>query len=587
MGKFPKFHGIELASGAEIRNLVIENVAGVDEAAVISTAGLGKAWFSVADDKYKFTTAAGVISYATEQQLLDAIAAINSGSDATTVIQTELDNTQTGAGLASDGSYVAPVESNYLAATTSIKDALLTLDTELGDVQTELETTVSEAISTEVSAREAADADLDTRVVALETYTETLYLQSATDPVLDVAYTDKIKLGDEWLDTTDGTLYKRISDGESEYWYDIVGNISSSLISTEVLSKTTLDPQTVAGSVTFSSELTAAGDFRITGRLIQEGEALNIVGENVLFEDNKIYLNSNADPLIAPTEDAGWGVNRGNLGETDIVVWKEADKSTTVYTTSTIKGYYSLVDEAADQTGVIKAGTYNGVDTVVEEIGKITTFNEFQNEVTRLSIKDDANYARLVGLINTKVSDLTDADTALDTRITTLESSVSGNTGDLELLTTEVKTDLVSAVNEVDANVDALDTRVTTVEGQVNGNIGTLTELTTDVKTDLVSAINEVDSNIDALSTSFATSNATVELTKTMVYVSTVAATTHTIDVSSFATDMLDVSVWISEDGKWVNSIVAVTIDPVAETVTIDLTEALNVRATIRRSEIN
>jgi hypothetical protein len=71
-----------------------------------------------------------------------------------------------------------------------------------------------------------------------------------------------------------------------------------------------------------------------------------------------------------------------------------------------------------------------------------------------------------------------------------------------------------------------------------------------------------------------------------MVYVSTVAATTHTIDVSSFATDMLDVSVWISEDGKWVNSIVAVTIDPVAETVTIDLTEALNVRATIRRSEI-
>lgn len=586
MGKFPKFHGIELASGAEIRNLVIENIASADEADVISTAGLGKAWFSVADDKYKFTTAAGVISYATEQQLLDAISAINPGSDATTVIQTELDNTQTGAGLAADGSYVAPTTSTYLNDTTSIQNAVETLDTELDGVQTSLDAT-SVALATEVTARTDADTALDTRIIALETYTETLYLQSATDPILDEAYTNKIKLGDEWLDTTDGTLYKRISDGASEYWYDIVGNISSSLIIAEALSKTTLDPQTVAGPVTFSSELIAAGDFRITGRLIQEGEALNIVGENVLFEDNKIYLNSNADPLLAPSEDAGWGVNRGNLGETDIVVWKEADKSTTVYTTSTIKGYYSLVDEAGDGTGVIKAGTYNGVDTVVEEIGKITTFNEFQNEVTRLSIKDDANYARLVGLINTNVSDLIDADTALDTRITTLEGSVSGNTGDLTLLATEVKTDLVSAINEVDANVDALDTRVTAVTRQVNGNIGTLTELTTDVKTDLVSAINEVDSNIDALSTSLATSNATIELTKTMVYVSTVAATTHTIDVSGFATDMLDVSVWISEDGKWVNSIVAVTIDPVADTVTIDLTEALNIRATIRRSEIS
>ena len=97
----------------------------------------------------------------------------------------------------------------------------------------------------------------------------------------------------------------------------------------------------------------------------------------------------------------------------------------------------------------------------------------------------------------------------------------SNNIGDLSTLTTTAKSDLVSAVNEVNQNSGAsligdlsnlTTTEKSTVVGAINEvdyntdtnttSIGTLSSLTTTVKTDLVSAINEVDGNTDTNSTS-------------------------------------------------------------------------------------
>ena len=84
-----------------------------------------------------------------------------------------------------------------------------------------------------------------------------------------------------------------------------------------------------------------------------------------------------------------------------------------------------------------------------------------------------------------------DADAALSTRIDSLESSVGGATGDLALLTTDVKTDLVSAINEVDANVNS------EVAARIAAD-GDLATLTTTAKSSLVAAINEVDADLAA-----------------------------------------------------------------------------------------
>lgn len=60
-----------------------------------------------------------------EADLADEVAA---RTDADAALQTELDTTQTGAGLNPDGSYTAPEDTNYLSLATSLKDADVRLD---------------------------------------------------------------------------------------------------------------------------------------------------------------------------------------------------------------------------------------------------------------------------------------------------------------------------------------------------------------------------------------------------------------------------------------------------------------------------
>lgn len=93
--------------------------------------------------------------------------------------------------------------------------------------------------------------------------------------------------------------------------------------------------------------------------------------------------------------------------------------------------------------------------------------------------------------------EITNGDTGLQVR-TDLNDNFTelyNQDGTLSSLTTTVKTDLVSAINEVDANTDTNTT-----------NIGTLGSLTTTEKSTLVGAINEVDSNTDTNTTNI-TSN--------------------------------------------------------------------------------
>jgi len=78
------------------------------------------------------------------------------------------------------------------------------------------------------------------------------------------------------------------------------------------------------------------------------------------------------------------------------------------------------------------------------------------------------------------------SDSTLQTNIDNEVNRATGVEGTLSSLTTDVQTDLVSAINEVDSHSDTNAT-----------NIGTLSNLTTDVQDNTVNAINEVDSHID------------------------------------------------------------------------------------------
>jgi hypothetical protein len=113
---------------------------------------------------------------------------------------------------------------------------------------------------------------------------------------------------------------------------------------------------------------------------------------------------------------------------------------------------------------------------------------------------------------DTKIADLVASAPAVLDTLQELATALENNPDIVNVLRTEVaaaiaaaKTELKGTVTEaldtlgeVETAIGAIDTRITTVEGQVNGNIGTLSTLTTDVKTTLVGAINEVDAHADA-----------------------------------------------------------------------------------------
>lgn len=136
---FPKHHGIQLALNSWIENLHIERLA-TDPAVTVA----GRIWFNTTDKVVRFSSldAAGavVIKSIADQASLDAAIAsldsklnteITNRTNADSAIQSELDATQTGAGLGANGAYTAPASSNYLATAASLADALVKLDAAL------------------------------------------------------------------------------------------------------------------------------------------------------------------------------------------------------------------------------------------------------------------------------------------------------------------------------------------------------------------------------------------------------------------------------------------------------------------------
>lgn len=100
--------------------------------------------------------------------------------------------------------------------------------------------------------------------------------------------------------------------------------------------------------------------------------------------------------------------------------------------------------------------------------------------------------------------------------------------------------DYNSDMSKIDAGINTAQTTATGADGKADANttaIGTLASLTTDVKTDLVSAINEVDGHADTAqgTATTASSNASTALTKlTMLgdYLDISSETTPTISIT-------------------------------------------------------
>lgn len=124
--------------------------------------------------------------------------------------------------------------------------------------------------------------------------------------------------------------------------------------------------------------------------------------------------------------------------------------------------------------------------------------NEINNKLDEMA--EDGTLAKIINEdifngLNDKIGNLdnltTDDKSSLVNAINEVDSHSDTNTaniGSLNNLTTDSKSSLVSAINEVDSN-----------NNQAFTDIGNLNNLNTDNKSSLVNAINEVDTNINNL----------------------------------------------------------------------------------------
>lgn len=103
---------------------------------------------------------------------------INSRTTAVTNLQNELNTTQAGAGLQTDGTYVVSTGANYIASATSLADADNKLDTavkavsdRVGTLETTVISEVQASVTAEVTRATTAEAALQASINALSTAT--------------------------------------------------------------------------------------------------------------------------------------------------------------------------------------------------------------------------------------------------------------------------------------------------------------------------------------------------------------------------------------------------------------------------------
>ena len=112
--------------------------------------------------------------------------------------------------------------------------------------------------------------------------------------------------------------------------------------------------------------------------------------------------------------------------------------------------------------------------------------------------------------------------------------------GTLSSLTTTAKTDLVSSINEVDADVATNTNNIATNTSNIATNtthIGTVTNLTTTAKTDLVVAANEINAKVGNLS-----SLTTTDKNSTVGAINEIKSQINDFNLTTFVTPTLTIT---------------------------------------------
>lgn len=418
--------------------------------------------------------------------------------------------------------------------------------------------------------------------LAANSFIENLFVeQLASDPV-------PVGAGRVWFNTTDKVFRQSTLDGGG-------GVIVRTFATAEALAAavSALEGADTTLTNNLAAEVTArtAADTTLTNNLAAEVTARTAAD---------VALGLRIDALGNAFNYVGTTVGGADAGSaTDLALLAAGTKDSGDYYKVTTAGYFKV--------GVAQAAFYANVgDGLVFNLaGTIDIIDNTNAAVTgttdEIAVTGSLDTGFVVGLAGTFSGRVSTLESGLATEVTArtaADTALDGKIGTLGSLTTTVKTDLVSALNE---QVAALATEVTArtaadttltnnlatevtartaADTALDGKIGTLGSLTTTDKTNLVAAVNEVKALAGGGVSALVTQLNSYRYTET----TSVAATTHTIN-HALASTLVDVCVWIDRgDGTWRNDMAAVSIVD-ANNVKVDLSASRNVRVTVERME--
>ena len=383
---------------------------------------------------------------------------------ADTLIQQELDTTQTGAGLATDGTYAANAGANYIAAATSLKDADNKLDAAIKAEETRAvaaEGVLQTNINNEAAARATADGVLQTNIDA----------EAATRAAADTVHSNAITaLQTEMTATqagaglnTDGTYTANASANyiatatslqDADNKLDAAIKVNADGLATEITARIT--------AVTNEANRAIAEEARIEALITSSNTSNTAVTDGLAAS-----IQTNADNLAQEILDraAGDTTLQGNIDTL----------------TATVNNIISNTDPAA-------------LDSLTEIV------TAFQNADSTLTGAVAANSADILAETNARIA----ADDALGVRIDDVITAYT--TADTAATTDRaaIRSEFAAADATLQANIDG---KLALAGGTMSGNIA----MGGNSITGLAAGVNATDAvnkqQLDAATASMSLSN--------------------------------------------------------------------------------
>ena len=264
---------------------------------------------------------------------------VDSVSSSVSSLQSEVDATQTGAGLGTDGSYSANSGTNYLGSVSSLKAADEALDTQLKSVADAVSSNDSD-ISTLQSNVSTAQSDIST-------------LQSNVSS----------------NDSDIATLQSNVSSNDSDI-ATLQSNVSSNDTDISNLQTATGSLASDGNSASFSGNLSAA-DLTLSGNLTVSGTTTTVSTTNLDVSDSLINLSKGASSGSTASNDGGFVIERGSTESNAAFFWDEsADKFKVVTTSATAASTDIYGDDSSAALADLDANLYhNGT-----ELGTVAEF---------------------------------------------------------------------------------------------------------------------------------------------------------------------------------------------------------------------